>query len=74
MQKNVHLNEQSCFGLKRAINQSGLKTEKIWMELNPHYIDFFFGDSRAFAIINILKKSIPVKHFFYADLFCIASV
>jgi 2-polyprenyl-3-methyl-5-hydroxy-6-metoxy-1,4-benzoquinol methylase len=73
LQKNVHLNEQSGLSLRRTLKKSGLKAEKIWLELNPHYIDRFFTDKRAFHIINFLKKVIPVKHFFYADLYCIAS-
>ncbi|MCK4835111.1 MAG: class I SAM-dependent methyltransferase [Candidatus Aminicenantes bacterium] len=72
--KDVHINEQSSFGLRRILRKTGLKVEKIWFELNPHYIDMLFPDKRGFKIINTLKTIIPLKHLFYADLYCIASI
>ena len=74
LQKDIHVNEQSSIGLKRALKNAGFKVDRIWFELNPHYMDALFSDTRGFRIINFLKKNIPIKHLFYADLFCIARI
>ena len=72
LQSDVHLNELSSFSIRRVLKKAGLKAERIWFELNPHYIDHLFSDKRGFQIINRIKRIIPLKHLFYADLYCIA--
>lgn len=72
LQKNVHVNEQSKSSLKRSLKKCGLKHIKIWFELNPHYMDKLFKNNKGFAIMNTLRKILPIKHLFYADLFCTA--
>ena len=74
LKTDIHINEQSSFSLKRVLKKTGFCVEKIWFELNPHYIDALYPDQRGFQIINSLKKLIPVKHLFYADLYCIAKL
>lgn len=74
LQPDVHVNEQSSWSLKRALRRSGFRVEKIWFELNPHYIDALFADRRGFLLINALKKMIPVKHLFFAELYCLAGI
>lgn len=73
LQLNIHINEQSRHSLIRYLKKSGFSIKNIWFELNPHYIDFLFPDSKGFRIIGILKKIFPIKHIFHADLYCIAT-
>jgi ubiquinone/menaquinone biosynthesis C-methylase UbiE len=73
LQRHIHVNEHSSFGLRRLFRDHGFKGEQIWFDLNPHYIDFCFTDPRAFRVLNRLRGLLPVKHLFYADLFGVAS-
>lgn len=73
LQRDIHLNEQSSFVLRRLLKKNGFSSIKICFDLNPHYIDCFFTDRRAFQLVNHLKKVLPLYHLFYADLFCVAS-
>lgn len=73
LQRHIHVNEQSSFGLRRLLRDHGFKVDRIWFELNPHYIDFCFTDPRAFRVINRLRGLMPCRHLFYADLFGLAS-
>jgi ubiquinone/menaquinone biosynthesis C-methylase UbiE len=72
LQPDVHVNEQSRGSLERILKKTGFRVEKTWFELNPHYIDALFPDQRGFRFINALKGVLPLKHLFYADLYCIA--
>lgn len=72
LSKQMHVNEQSSFGLKRILHKTGFDIEWFWFELNPHYINRFFPVSPGFKIINFFRNIIPIKHIFYADLYCIA--
>lgn len=72
LQHDVHVNEQSRASLKRILKKTGFRVEKTWFELNPHYIDALFPDQRGFRFVNALKAVLPLKHLFYADLYCLA--
>lgn len=73
LQKNIHVNEQSRGSLRRALKRSGFAIQKIWFEPNPHYLDLLFPDSRGLRIMGKIKKIIPCRHVFHADLYCTAS-
>lgn len=72
LQKDIHVNELSRCGLVRKVRKAGFRIRRIWLEPNPHYINFFFSDRRALKMIRAFRTIIPINHLFYSELYAVA--
>ena len=69
LQKNVHVNEQTLFSLKRVLKKSGFKNNDLWLEKSPQYIYYFFKEDIFVKRVRWIYFLLPVKHFFFSDIF-----
>lgn len=72
-QKEIHVNEQTIFSLKKLFRKIGFKKINLWLEKNPHYIYYFFNDDSFVRKINLLYKIFPIKHLFFSDIYGVIS-
>lgn len=69
LKKNVHVNEQTLFSLKRLLKKSGFKNPDLWLEKSPQYIYYFLKDDIFVKRVRWFYFLLPVKHFFFSDIF-----
>jgi SAM-dependent methyltransferase len=72
LQKNIHIGELSGYKLRRLLSSAGFRHQRIWLEPNPHYIDYLFQDRRALKILRGLHSIVPIDHLFFSELYAVA--
>ena len=72
LQKDIHIGELSGYRLGRLLGLAGFRHKQIWLEPNPHYIDYLFQDRRALKILKRLHSIVPIDHLFYSELYAVA--
>jgi len=64
-----HINEQSCYSIKKYLTKAKFKETKLELWKNPHYVYYFLKEDRYIKLLNKIYWFLPIKQLFYSDIF-----